>query len=83
MHAFDLIMFDLDGTLVDTAPEIFDAVNDTLRYFALPEVTLQQVNDWIGHGPPLTRFFRSLPSTYSMLMYLRPISSPMSWMRTM
>ena len=50
MHAFDLIMFDLDGTLVDTAPEIFDAVNDTLRYFALPEVTLQQVNDWIGHG---------------------------------
>ena len=50
MHAFDLIMFDLDGTLVDTAPEIFDAVNDTLRYFALPEVTQQQVNDWIGHG---------------------------------
>jgi phosphoglycerate kinase len=50
MNAFDLIMFDLDGTLVETAPEIFDAVNDTLRYFALPEVTQQQVNDWIGHG---------------------------------
>ena len=50
MKSFDLIMFDLDGTLVETAPEIFDAVNDTLRYFDLPEVTQQQVNDWIGHG---------------------------------
>ena len=50
MKAFDLIMFDLDGTLVETAPEIFDAVNDTLRYFNMTEVTQQQVNDWIGHG---------------------------------
>lgn len=47
---FDLIMFDLDGTLIETAPEICDAVNDTLRRFNLPEVTQQQVNDWIGHG---------------------------------
>ena len=42
--------FDLDGTLVETAPEIADAVNDTLRYFDWPEVSQQQVNDWIGHG---------------------------------
>lgn len=50
MKPYDLIMFDLDGTLVETAPEIMDAVNDTMRRFALPEVTQQQVNDWIGHG---------------------------------
>ena len=50
MPNFDLIMFDLDGTLVETAPEIMDATNDTLRHFGLPEVTQQQVNDWIGHG---------------------------------
>ena len=49
-NPFDLIMFDLDGTLIETAPEIADAVNDTLRRFSLPEVTQQQVNDWIGHG---------------------------------
>lgn len=47
---FDLVMFDLDGTLIATAPEICDAVNDTLRRFDLPEVTQEQVNDWIGHG---------------------------------
>ena len=42
--------FDLDGTLVETAPEIADAVNDTLRYFGWPQVSQTQVNDWIGHG---------------------------------
>lgn len=50
VRAFDLILFDLDGTLVETAPEIMDAVNDTLSRFNLPLVTQQQVNDWIGHG---------------------------------
>jgi len=47
---YDLVLFDLDGTLIATAPEICDAVNDTLRRFDLVEVSLQQVNDWIGHG---------------------------------
>ena len=49
-NSYDLVMFDLDGTLIETAPEIMDAVNDTLRHFELAQVTQQQVNDWIGHG---------------------------------
>ncbi len=48
--SFELVMFDLDGTLIATAPEICDAVNDTLRQFNLQEVTQQQVDAWIGHG---------------------------------
>ena len=50
MKPFDLVMFDLDGTLVETAPEIMDAVNDVLRQFSLPDVTQKMVDDWIGHG---------------------------------
>lgn len=49
-RTFDLVMFDLDGTLVETAPEIADAVNDTLRELALPPVPQQRVEGWIGHG---------------------------------
>lgn len=47
---FDLILFDLDGTLIETAPEICDAVNDTLTRFDMALVQQTQVNDWIGHG---------------------------------
>lgn len=46
----DLILFDLDGTLIETAPEIADAVNDTLAECGRSSVSQQQVNDWIGHG---------------------------------
>ena len=47
---FDLVMFDLDGTLVETAPEITDAVNDTLRQFGWAEIDEAQVARWIGYG---------------------------------
>lgn len=47
---FTLVMFDLDGTLIETAPEISDAVNDTLRDAGLPPVSLRDVQRWIGHG---------------------------------
>jgi len=45
-----LILFDLDGTLIETVHEIADATNDTLRALDLDEVSESQVRDWIGHG---------------------------------
>lgn len=47
---FDLILFDLDGTLLESATELTDAVNDTLHDAGLAPVTLAQVEIWIGHG---------------------------------
>ena len=40
---FTSVTFDLDGTLVDTAPEIADAVNDTLAELGLPAEPLERV----------------------------------------
>lgn len=44
------VLFDLDGTLVETAPEFCDAVNDTLQSLHLPRARLEDVQAWIGHG---------------------------------
>ena len=49
-HHFDAVLFDLDGTLVETAPEITDATNDLLHQLGLPPVTQLQIDGWIGHG---------------------------------
>ncbi len=49
-HPYDLILFDLDGTLLETSPEIADAVNDTLAVLALAPVEPSRVDAWIGHG---------------------------------
>ncbi len=48
--ALDLVLFDLDGTLLDTAPEIADATNDTLQAMGLPGVDDASIRQWIGHG---------------------------------
>ena len=44
------VLFDLDGTLIETAHEIADAVNDTLRRLGLAPVAQSLVDGWIGHG---------------------------------
>lgn len=47
---FDLVLFDLDGTLVDTAPDIADAVNAALDDYGLPPVPEEWVRNRIGNG---------------------------------
>jgi phosphoglycolate phosphatase len=49
--AYDLIIFDLDGTLLDTAPDVHRCVNDTLKKMSLPTIDLQQTRAAIGPGP--------------------------------
>jgi phosphoglycolate phosphatase len=45
-----LVIFDLDGTLVDSAPDIAEAVNRTLTDWKLPNYDLAQITNWIGEG---------------------------------
>ncbi len=45
-----VVMYDLDGTLLDTAEEIAQAVNMTLAEFGHDAVDGAQVRNWIGHG---------------------------------
>lgn len=45
-----LVMFDLDGTLVDSVPDIAIAVNKTLTVLGLAEVPEEKVRVWVGNG---------------------------------
>ncbi|PKO45192.1 MAG: phosphoglycolate phosphatase [Betaproteobacteria bacterium HGW-Betaproteobacteria-22] len=47
------IMFDLDGTLVHTAPEIASAANEMLAELKLPILQEQQIERFIGEGAQL------------------------------
>jgi phosphoglycolate phosphatase len=46
------IMIDLDGTLLDTVPDIAAAAQRMLRALDLPERTQQEVRNYIGKGIP-------------------------------
>ena len=44
------VLFDLDGTLVDSVPDLASAVNAMLADQGRPVVTEAQVRDWVGNG---------------------------------
>ena len=48
--AVDLIMFDLDGTLADTGPDLADAVNFTRVHFRLEALPNDLVYVHVGYG---------------------------------
>ncbi|MEL4893789.1 phosphoglycolate phosphatase [Xanthomonas protegens] len=47
---YALVVFDLDGTLVDSGADIAEALNRTLADFGLPRVPEATVLGWIGEG---------------------------------
>ena len=46
------VLIDLDGTLVDTAPDIVEAVNRMLLDWSAPPLPFATVRGFIGHGVP-------------------------------
>ena len=44
------ILWDLDGTLLNTLEDLTDSVNHTLKEFGCPERTLEEVRTFVGTG---------------------------------
>ena len=47
------ILWDLDGTLLDTLEDLADAVNYALAHFGYPERTIEEVRRFVGNGARL------------------------------
>lgn len=47
---YDLVIFDFDGTLVDTAPDIALYANQILKDYGFEEKSLEEVKKAVGHG---------------------------------
>ena len=45
-----LFIFDLDGTLVDTAPDFKNSINYMLNELNQSEVSLEEIRNWVGYG---------------------------------
>jgi phosphoglycolate phosphatase len=47
---YKLIIFDLDGTLLDTLEDLADSTNYALRACGLPERSIDEVRQFVGNG---------------------------------
>ena len=61
-----LIIFDLDGTLIDSRADLAAAVNHVLRGFAVPELAIEVVTGYVGEGARLL-VQRALGAAHSAL----------------
>ena len=48
--AYKAVLFDMDGTVLDTLTDLAAAANTALRQFGLPEVTREKVRASLGNG---------------------------------
>ncbi len=50
LSQYHTFVFDLDGTLVDSVPDLTLALNAALDQSCLPQVSASQVRSWVGNG---------------------------------
>ena len=50
MRPYDTIIFDLDGTLLDTLDDLMDATNHALRQMGWPERSKDEICQFVGNG---------------------------------
>src|SRR5690242_895983 len=48
-----LLIFDLDGTLIDSRLDLVNSVNATLRHFQRPELPPEVIATYVGDGAPM------------------------------
>ena len=46
----EALIFDLDGTLVDTAPDLMAATNHVLKTLKRRPISMEEVRSFVGHG---------------------------------
>ena len=59
---YEAVIFDLDGTLLNTLQDIADGVNYALRSFGYPERTVDEIRRFVGNGA-VKLLERALPET--------------------
>lgn len=50
MKKYDTVIFDLDGTLLNTLEDLTDSVNYALRLHGFPQRTISEVRSFVGNG---------------------------------
>lgn len=61
LSKYDAVVFDLDGTLLNTLEDLTDSVNDTMRAHHMPPRTMEEVRRFVGNGIGIL-MVRAVPS---------------------
>ena len=77
---YDVVIFDLDGTLLDTLDDLTEGVNHALREFGYPLATREQIRARLGYGSARL-IASSLPEGRDCPMYQQVFDSYFEYYR--
>ena len=67
-----LVLFDLDGTLIDTAPDFHQSINNILVKYEYPEVDIETLRPYVSEGSAeLIKFAFKIDQDNQMLNQLK------------
>ena len=75
---YDAVLFDMDGTVLDTLEDLTDAVNRALEEFALPAVSRKRVRASLGNGAARL-IHRCLPENTAPELEAKVLAFYMPW----
>ena len=47
---YKIVIFDLDGTILNTLEDLADSTNYALSVFDMPERTIEEIRHFVGNG---------------------------------
>lgn len=77
MKHYSAILFDLDGTLLDTLDDLANAANATLAHFDYPLRTREEIRAFVGNGVGVL-MEKALPEGHTAAQY----EQALAWFRT-
>ena len=76
--AYRAVLYDMDGTVLDTLEDMADSVNESLSRFGLPPVTLDKVRRSVGNGARKL-IFRVVPEGTDLALTERVLAFYKPW----
>ena len=67
MMKYEAVLFDMDGTVLDTLSDLADSVNHTLEVYNMPRRTTREIASFLGNGAARLMELSVLPGTSTEL----------------
>lgn len=91
---YDTVIFDLDGTLLNTLDDLCDSTNYALKTHGMPARTIEEVRQFVGNGirklieravpqgtepEELEKVYDDLRNIMMRIAMIRPVRTTESW----
>ena len=73
MKKYNTVIFDLDGTLLNTLKDLTDATNYALEKYGQPQHSIEDVRKFVGNGIRKSMYLQLLKNIMVSIVMIPPV----------